>query len=233
MMRRPLGALLTSALAAAALGAAAVAAVPAAEAATGGPPVTAPDSVTVSQGNFAAVLPIKNDHDPDNDLLTICRLGTEHYKGLDVGYVGDEFDVQAGPNAKAGTYTFTYYTCDYSYLVPGTISVTVVELPDIKVTAPASRPGTIRIKNPFDFKIRFLYGSFREGSPDGKLLIGPKDKVVVEVERTKIDWIAFNRKGTLYLGQGHVKGIELSRGAAPSAGIGLPARLAAAWRAAH
>ena len=155
------------------------------------------------------------NRDPGNDMLTICRLGTEHYKGLDVGYVGDEFDVQAGPNAKAGTYTFTYYTCDYSYLVPGTITVTVVELPDIKVTAPASRPGTIRIKNPFDFKIRFLYGSFREGSPDGKLLIGPKDTVVVKVERTKIDWIAFNRKGTLYLGQGHVKGIELSRGAAP------------------
>jgi len=210
------------------VGLAGLAAVPSAQAATGSPPVTAPDAVSVSQGNFAAVLPIKNDHDPDNDLLTICRLGTEHYKGLDVGYFGDEFDVQAGPNAKAGTYIFTYYTCDFSYLVPGTITVTVVDLPDLKVTAVA-RPGTIRVKNPFDFKIRFLYGSFREGSPDGKLLIGPKDTVLIPVERTKIDWIAFNRKGTLFLGQGHVKGIKLSRGAAPAAGVRLPARLAAAW----
>ena len=229
MTRRALGALLTAALATA-LGAG-LTAVPAAQAATGSPPVTAPDAVSVFQGNFAAVLPIKNDHDPDNDLLTICRLGTEHYKGIDVGYIGDEFDVQADVNAKPGTYTFTYYTCDFSYLVPGTITVTVVDLPDVKVRAVSSQPGRIRVTNPFDFKIRFLYGSFREGSPDGKELIGPKDTVVISVDRSKIDWIAFNRKGTLYLGQGHVKGIELARGSQPGT-VRLPARLAAAWRSA-
>ena len=229
--RRALGAILVSLTAT--VGLAALGAVPAAGAPTGSPPVTAPDSVSVSQGNFAAVLPIKNDHDPDNDLLTICRLGTEHYKGLDVGYFGDEFDVVASPNAKPGTYTYTYYTCDFSYLVPGTITVTVVDLPDVKVTAIKSRPGTIRVTNPFDFKMRFLYGSFREGSPDGKLLIGPHDKVVVHVTRTRIDWIAFNRKGTLFLGTGHVKGIELARGTVTAPGsVRLPARLAAAWRSA-
>ena len=230
MTRRALGALLTSALAAA-LGAAALAAVPAAEAAVGGPPVTAPDSVTVSQGNFAAVLPIKNDHDPDNDLLTICRLGTEHYKGLEVGFFGDEFDVGASTKAKPGTYTFTYYTCDYSYLVPGTITVTVEKLPEIKVV-PAG-VGKIRVKNPFDFKIRFLYGSFKEGSPDGKVLIAPKGKVVLPVHRTKIDWVAYNRKGTIFCGTGHVTGIKLRVGQrVPTATPSLSPRLADAWRAA-
>jgi hypothetical protein len=206
-------------------------AVPPAQAATGSPPTTAPDAVSVYQGNFVPVFPVKNDHDPDNDLLTICRIGTEHYKGLDVGSFGDEFDVGVSPNAKPGSYTFTYYTCDYSYLVPGTITVTVQELPEIKVT-PLGR-GQIRVKNPFDFKIRFLYGSFREGAPDGKVLIAPGAKVVLPVVREKIDWVAYNRKGTLFCGTGHVKGIKLrAAGRHPAGPVGLSPRLAQAWRAA-
>src|SRR4051794_3253261 len=229
--RRGLGALVVTLLVAA-LGLTGLAAAPSARAATGSPPTTAPDAVSVAQGNFAAVFPIKNDHDPDNEALTICRLGTEHYRGLAVGYFGDEFDVQTSPSAKPGDYTFTYYTCDYSSLVAGTITVTVVDLPDVKVKAIKSRAGTLRVTNPFDFKIRFLYGSFKEGSPDGKLLIGPEQKIVLSVGRTKIDWIAFNRKGTLFLGQGHVKGIELGPAAGrASGGVRLPSRLVAAWRA--
>jgi len=204
---------------------------PASQAATGSPPVTAPDSATVLQGNFASVFPIKNDHDPDNDLLTICRLGTEHYKGLEVGYFGDQVDIGASAKAKPGVYTFTYYTCDFSYLVPGTITVTVEDLPDIKVT-PAGR-GKIKVKNVFDFKIRFLYGSFKSGSPDGKVLIGPNDTMVLPVQRTKIDWVAYNRKGTIFCGTGHVTGISLNAGERrPTGSVRLPSRLAEAWRAA-
>src|SRR3954453_14793425 len=129
--RRALPALL--ALAFAVLGLAAVSAAPAARAATGSPPVTAPDTATVLQANTVAVKPISNDHDPDNDLLALCRIGTEHYRGLAIDSFGDEVDVFAKPKAKPGVYTFTYYACDYSYLVPGTITVTVEALPTIPV----------------------------------------------------------------------------------------------------
>ncbi len=225
--RRALGALLVIGLGLSA----GLLSLPTAQAATGSPPVTAPDSVTVLQGNFTSVFPIKNDHDPDNDLLTICRLGTEHYKGLDVGFFGDQVDVGASPKAKPGVYTFTYYTCDFSYLVPGTITVTVADLPDIKVT-PVGR-GKIRVKNPFDFKVRFLYGSFTSGSPDGKVLIPGKSAVTLKVQRTKIDWVAYNRKGTLFCGTGHVKGIKLRVGERrPAGSASLSPRLAQAWRSA-
>ena len=231
--RRAFGVLLVPAFGLALGLSAALAAVPAAQAAPNGPPVTAPDSVNLAQGNYAAVFPVKNDHDPENELLTICRLGTEHYKGLDVGYFGDEFDVQARPSAKPGAYTYTYYTCDFSYLVPGTITVNVIDLPDLKVKAIKSRPGMIRVNNPFKFKVRFLYGSFRSDGPDGKVLIPGHGKVVIPVQRTKIDWVAFNRKGTLFLGQGHVKGIVLPRAhPRPAGAVRLPARLAQAWRTA-
>jgi hypothetical protein len=193
-----------------------------------GPPVTAPDAVTLYQGNFAAVFPVKNDHDPDNELLTICRLGTEHYKGLEAAFFGDEFDIAASPNVKPGSYTFTYYTCDFQTLVPGTITVTVQELPKIKVSA-AGR-GQIKVKNPFDFKIRFLYGSFKEGSPDAKALINPGATVTLPVKRTAIDWVAYNRKGTVFCGTGTIKGLKLRTQASRPAGVPLSDRLAQAWR---
>ena len=79
--RRALGTLLV--LAVGGLGLAVTpAVVPAAQAVTGSPPVTTPDSGTVFQGNIADLQPINNDHDPDNDQLALCRLGTEHYTGL-------------------------------------------------------------------------------------------------------------------------------------------------------
>jgi hypothetical protein len=207
--------------------------VPAAQAVTGSPPVTAPDAVTVLQGNGATVQPVNNDHDADNDLLAICRLGTEHYKGLSVDFFVNDWEVFAKPNTKPGTYTFTYYACDFSYLIPGTITVTVEELPTISVKKIGSQPGKLRVTNPADFKIRFLYGSFKEDQPDGNLIIAKGDSIVINVHRTRIDWVATNRKGDLYLGTGHVTGIKLARSAPMTAHQeSLPSRLAQVWRTA-
>jgi hypothetical protein len=230
--RRALPSLLTVAFAV--LGLAVVSpAAPAANAVTGGPPVTTPDAVSVLQANTVAIHPVNNDHDPDNDLLALCRLGTEHYKGLAVDFFGDELDVFAKPHAKPGTYTFTYYACDYSYLVPGTVSVTVQELPKIPVKKVASRPGVLRVTNPTDISMRFLFGSFDEDQPDGSLLIAKGDTVTIKVHRTRIDWIATSRRGDIFLGTGHVSGIKLAHAAAPHPSqVSMAGRLADAWRAA-
>jgi len=230
--RRLLGTLL--ALAFSLLGLAVVpGAVPAAHAVTGSPPVTTADAVTVLQGNGAGLQPVNNDHDPDNDLLAICRLGTEHYRGLNADFFGYDWEVFAGPNVKPGTYTFTYYACDYSYLVPGTITVTVEKLPKIKVAKIASQPGKLRVTNPSDFKVRFLYGSFKEDQPDGSRMIAKGDSIVIPVHRTRIDWIATNRKGSVFLGSGHVSGIKLAGGGSRAVGHQLvSSRLVSLWRSA-
>jgi hypothetical protein len=227
--RRALPALLALAV----LGLALVSSASDAHAATGSPPVTAPDAATVLQANTVAIKPVSNDHDPDNDLLALCRIGTEHYKGLAVDFFGDELDVFAKPHAKPGVYTFTYYTCDYSFLVPGTISVTVQELPKIPIKKVASRPGVLRVTNPTDIAMRFLYGSFNEDAPDGSLLIASGETVVLKVHRTRIDWIATSRRGDVFLGTGHVTGIQLNRAAARhTSHLTLTGRLADAWRTA-
>jgi hypothetical protein len=206
-------------------------ALPAAQAVTGSPPVTTPDAVRVYQGNGTLVHPVNNDHDPDNDVLALCRLGTEHYKGLSADYFQNEWAVFAKPRAKPGTYTFTYYACDYSYLTAGTITVTVEKLPEVSVKKIPSRPGYLKVKNPAPFKVRLLYGSFKEDRPDGTLLIAKGDTAVIAVHRTRIDWIATDRTGEIFLGVGHVVGIELARSApGPVGQASLPSRLAQLWR---
>lgn len=210
------------------------AAVPAAQAATGSPPVTTPDSGTMYPGNIVAVFPVNNDHDPDNDALTICRLGTEQYRGLEAQFLGNEVDVFSKPSVKPGTYTYTYYACDFSYLTAGTITITVAESPHITVKKIASQPGKLRITNPADFKIRFLYGSFREQKPDGNLVIAKDSSLVISVHRTRIDWVAYTRKVDVFLGTGKVLNIRLPPGDhAPAAGrLGLSSRMAQVWRTA-
>jgi len=209
-----------------------LAAVPAAHAVTGSPPVTTPDVGTMYPGNLVAVFPVNNDSDVDNDQLSICRLGTESYKGLEVAFAGNEFDVFSRPSVKPGTYTYTYYACDFSYLTPGTITITVLEPPDIKVKKIEGRPGKLRVTNPADFKIRFLYGSFRAESPDGNLVIGADSSVVISVHRTRIDWVAYDRKVDIFLATGKVNNIRLPAGDHPPAvgRSGASPRLAEAWR---
>jgi Big-like domain-containing protein len=230
--RRTLGTVL--ALAVAGLGlAASPTLTPAAHAVTGVPPVTTPDAISVLQGNGAVLQPVNNDHDADNDVLAICRLGTEHYRGLSFDFFGNDWEVFARPSVKPGTYTFTYYACDFSYLTPGTITVTVEELPKITVKKIASRPGKLRVTNPAGVKIRFIYGSFKEDQPDGGVNVPKDSSVVISVHRTRIDWIATNGKSDLFLGIGHVTGIKVARSAAqPSGRVSLPSRLVHLWRTA-
>ena len=230
--RRAVGTLLV--LAVGGLGVAVTpAVVPAAQAVTGSPPVTTPDSGTVFQGAFADVQPINNDHDPDNEQLALCRLGTERYPGLRAAFVENDWAVFAKRKATPGVYTFTYYACDFSYLTPGTITITVEALPKITVKKIASNPGHLRVTNPSDHRVRFLYGSFNEDRPDGNLLIDKDSSVVISVHRTRIDWVATDRKGELFFVSGHVTGIKLARSAPGPAGeTSLPSRLAQLWRTA-
>ena len=229
--RRTLGTLL--ALAVGGFGLAVTSAAGPAHAVTGSPPVTTPDAVSVFQGGFAEVQPVNNDHDPDNDQLAICRLGTEHYRGMQAIFIENDWAVFAKRKAKPGIYTFTYYACDFSYLTAGTITVTVEPVPKIKVQKIATRPGHLRVTNPADVKIRFLYGSFEEDRPDGNLIIDKDSSVVISVHRTRIDWIATDRKGELFFITGHVSNIKLARAAPQPAGqAALPSRIAQLWRAA-
>ena len=94
------------------------------------------------------------------------------------------------------------------------------------------KPGKLKVTNPADFPIEFLFGSFREDAPDGDILIKKNSSVVITVHRHKIGWIAYTRQGD-FLKVGRVKNIQLPPGdQPPAAGRVSPSpRMAAAWRA--
>lgn len=211
-----------------------------ATAAEGAAPVTVADNVTFRQDGYTDVDLLANDSDPDGDELALCRLG-DIPKGLDLmiaSYVtGDQDDngtvfVSA---SKPGTYTVTYYACDFDYLTPGTLTVVVEKAPKIKVkVTKTAKPGRLKVVNTSGFPIRFMWGSAQERKPDGATLVRDK-AVVVKVQRRSIIWFAMNKR-TGAVDGGVVRGIKLPKGSevlppgAPKGGDGPMSRLATRWQ---
>ena len=203
-----------------------------AEAATGSPPVTQPDSGATFAGNVLIAPVLANDSDPDGDELAICRIGDSPSKNLEPIIDGGNLVILTAARAKPGSYTFTYYACDFSYLTAGTLTVTIKPEPEIKVKKLPGRPGKLKVKNPADFRIQFLFGSFRADAPDGEIQIKKKSSQVITVRRHKIGWIAFSNSGE-FLKIGRVKNIKLPPGTQPPAEgrVTLSPRMASMWRA--
>jgi hypothetical protein len=200
-------------------------------------PVTVADTASMYAGNVIEVEPLANDTDADGDDLAICRVAESTYKRVDLvpafdeeGQPADSLLLFAGVKAEAGTYTFTYYACDFEALVAGTITLTIKEPPAIIAKALPGKPGKIKVKNPADFKIRFFYGSFKEPEPDGVVKIARNSSVILSVRRTRIDWIAYSRKGEFLL-RGKVENIVLPPGTTPPAAGRFGPRVARLWDA--
>ena len=170
-------------------------------------------------GMGAQVGLIDNDSDPDGDALAVCRIGPEKHKGVRLVLFPQEREggavVLSRPSTKPGTYTFTYYACDYETLVPGTLTVTVEPRPDIAVKALPGRPGKIKVTNPADFKIEFLFGSAKEDKPDGVVGSPRGSSAVIEVRRTEIIWVAFKSRTLEFIDIGRVRNIKLPPGTTP------------------
>ena len=132
-------------------------------------PVTTPDATSMYAGNARDVDVLANDTDADPDGaedLAVCRMGDETYRRVFAESVGDGVVfVYSLPSAKPGTYTFTYYACDFQTLVPGTLTVTIDAEPDVTAKALPGQPGKIKVTNPADFKI-YKPESFRVLSPE-------------------------------------------------------------------
>ncbi len=193
--------------------------VPSAQAVTGSPPVTASDAVSVYAGSFTVFEPLSNDTDPDGDQLAVCRFDSGQARGLLLETSEDQVGIGVRPKVEPGVYTVTYYACDFSYLTPGTVTVTVLKHPDVKVTKVPGRPGRLRVTNPADFKIRFLWGSAQASRPEGNVSVAKHSSTVITVRSEKIIWVAYNRRIGL-IDQGRVSGIDVRR--ASAAPVTLP-----------
>ena len=148
-------------------------------------------------------------------------------------FFGNDWEIFAKPSAKPGTYAFTYYACDFSYLTPGTITVTVEPLPKISVTKVSSQPGQAAGDQPGRLQDQVHLRLVQGGRARRHLPWPRTPSVVIPVHRTRIDWIATNGKGDLFLGTGHVTGIKVAPGASqPGGRVTLSPRQAQLWRTA-
>ncbi|HJQ04959.1 MAG TPA: Ig-like domain-containing protein [Nocardioides sp.] len=193
----------------------------AAQATTGAPPVTVDDAVTVTALRGAAPDVLANDSDPDGDPLAVCRLGTVP-SGLDAEIIDGKLELFP---FTPGTYSLTYYACDFDYLTPGTVTVTVKPAPKIaiRVLKSDSRPGQLKVVNRGSFTFAFQWGSYKKVQPDGRVHVAAHSSRWVHVRRVSVTWVASNaRRGAFRIG--FVRGIKLPRGVhalppgAPAAG---------------
>lgn len=191
-----------------------------ATAGTGSAPVTAPDSATVAQDAFEIVDVLANDTDPDGDELSVCRFG-DLPGGLEI-VSGELLGEDAGkvviaPNGlKPGTYTITYYACDFSYLTPGTLTLKVtkpVVLP-LKVKKLPNRPGKLWVVNHAKYPVNFVWGSYEAEHRkdfDGDITLTAGSSRVIDVRRRSVIWIGFNNRHSAFK-IGFTRGIELPAG---------------------
>ena len=201
------------------------------QAADGSPPVTVDDKVKLRFGQPAEVDVLANDSDPDGDELAVCRLGSiPRAREVFSSGTGAIFVAPTRRRA-AGTYTFTYYACDFEFLTPATVTVTVTAPPEVKVQKMPERPGVLRVRNTAKFPIVFMYGSFRQPGPDGTLPIAARTAKFVHVRRTRIDWIAAARRTGAMIDTGTIRNIKLPRGVRPppSQAIEIAQRLERTW----
>ena len=161
--------------------------------ASAAPPVTVDDEVTMWAADlgFGEVTAdvLANDSDPDGDTLALCRVGEVP---ADAPYfadvVGDQIMVFVLGEVTSPI-TITYYACDFETLVPGTLTVTLNTTEPIRVTK-TDKPGVLRVTNPNDLQIGFLWGGPKESRADGRVRVPADDSVFVRVHRHRIIWVA-------------------------------------------
>jgi hypothetical protein len=159
---------------------------PTAYAATGSPPVTTPDSVTMRAGEGSVVDVTANDSDPDGDQLEVCRVGPFPRK---VGALVQDGELIVLPSRRAhGTYTLTYYACDQSYLTAGTLTVKVkppAPTFDI-VTVGDAPPGRIRLVNTYKHQtFHCQWHALDSDKVEGKATVRPRSTVVIAVHEAE------------------------------------------------
>lgn len=95
---------------------------------------------------------------------------------------------------------------------PSVQRVLPATLVELRGTAPVQvvktgRPGQIRVTNPNDTWVKFLWGTFTRPQPNGQRRVEAYRSVTIQVDRRRVDWIAL-LEGNQVVGEGSIRGIR-------------------------
>jgi hypothetical protein len=199
---------------AAALVAALLGAVPAQADESTDAPVTADDRVNVPGTAYRLVDVLANDSDPGGDQLAVCRAQVPDGVPLHVDVLsvdeGNRLLVQPLVN-RSGTYRLTYWACDFDYLTPATVTVTVKAVPQVTGAVVTARPGRVRFRNPGTRPAVVVYGAPRTGQADGEVRVAAGAATVVRTTRRALFFVAYVPRTGEPLGDGYVRPIPQPR----------------------
>ena len=180
-------------------------------------PVTADDRVTVPGTTYRLVDVLANDRDPNGDELAVCRVQVPAEVPLHVEMLGEDVGnrllVQPLDN-RSGTYSLTYWACDFDYLTPATVTVTVKAVPQVTGTVVAGRPGRVRFRNPGARPAVVVNGAVRREQPDGEVRVAARSATVVRTTRRALFFTAYVPRTSEPVGSGYVRPIPQPRGRA-------------------
>lgn len=169
-------------------------------------PETVNDTLAIDGGGFGRVDVLKNDTDPNGDELAVCRVDVPDDVPLFVDNLDGLLYIGAARNRSA-TYEITYYACDFDYLTPATVTVTVTRIPPVEASKIAGHPGRVKFTNSGEKKIVVLYGSRREPRPDGRVALPAHTSAAISTKRTSLFYLGFVPSTGTFAGQGTVRNI--------------------------
>ncbi|MGY2704502.1 hypothetical protein ACVW2K_004086 [Nocardioides sp. HB32] len=199
-------------------------------------PVTQGETVTLWAGTSGAVVKLlANDSDPDGEKLQVCRFGEAQPDWrLDVepedGERNGRVEVSLDPSA-TGVYTYDYQVCDRSYLVPATLTLDVQPVGVTTVEKVPRRPRLLRVTNPDQHRVFFLWGPPSADDFLGIVRIASGGSQLVRAGTSRVDWAAGFAEGEVgvYTGYGTVRGLKPSGNPRPASAVGrvrVPSALA-------
>jgi hypothetical protein len=165
--------------------------------ASGQPPVTRPDAVTVSVDSRPMVVDLTaNDTDPEGDPLFYCGTSDDtpvpNGVGVVAGKKGTEVYASSFPGpgqtsgAAPGTYVVDAVVCDVTSQMRSLLTITVLPSPGDAVDVARKRPGRVRIANGNDVPIRFFWGAEDHKHPDGRVDVPAHGTRTIHIERRSL-----------------------------------------------
>ncbi len=183
----------------------------AAPAPAGAAPQATPDVLAMYAGGTYRVDPVANDRSvfslpPTSGPLTLCGLGAVDGRRLFVEQTGNTLVVEVADDFQ-GTTRFSYEVCQGGQRAPGTVTIGVTRLQDVRAVKPPGTRRTVVFRNRNAVPVTVLYGRVSSARADATITVPAGRSTTITTSRRAIYWLGvYSDRGVLVVvGDGTVQ----------------------------